>query len=93
MAMSYITAQDIQLSDLPGYNQFKQYWDNQDYVSAINAKSGTGVLSTSEHLDFLFQNIEELEYHSDPTFKSDRIPLSSTQPTTQTTGQVWFQII
>ena len=88
--------QDLQLSDLTIYNQFKQYWNDADYVAALN------LLSSSANLDYkkfdanlfnsLFSNLTTLQNNSDPTFKLDKIQVASAPPTL-TSGQIYFQII
>lgn len=87
----------MQLTDLEAYNQFKAYWAAQNYTDAISLLSQYPDLqykiSNASLFNSFFTNLTTLQNNNDPTFKANRIPISNTEPTGQTTGQVWFQLI
>lgn len=87
--------QDIHLSDVELWEYFKKYWDDRNYVAALqllntNQKLLTKYLS-AEWLNALTSLVYELENNSDPDFKADKIQLSYIPPALET-GGVYFQL-
>lgn len=87
--------QDIHLSDEELWSNFQDYWDNGNYIAAVNLLNANQQLVTkyvsANWLNGLTTLVYILENNSDPMFKADRIMLSYIPPSLNT-GQIFFQI-
>ena len=85
---------DIQLTDKELWAQFQSLYQSGDYTSALallqNAQLKNKAL-TADILNALTDYIVQVESLNDSTFKADKIPCQTNQPT-QSTGQVWFAV-
>lgn len=87
--------QDIHLSDVDLWGYFKKYWDDKNYVAALNLLNNNQQLLSkylsADWLNALTSLVYELENNSDPEFKSDKIELSYIPPALES-GGVYFQL-
>ena len=85
---------DIQLTDKELWAQFQSLCQNDDYASALallqNTQLSNKVL-TADVLNAVTSYIVQIENLNDSSFKQDRIPCQTEQPT-QNTGEVWFEV-
>lgn len=87
--------QDIHLEDKDEWAQFQSLYQAGSYTEAIALlKEAQLALKslTAINLNTLTNFIVQVEGLSDPSFKANKIPCQTTQPT-QNIGEVWFQII
>lgn len=87
--------QDIHLEDKDKWTQFQTLYQVGSYTEAIALlKEAQLALKslTATNLNTLTNFIVQVEGLSDPSFKTNKIPCQTTQPT-QNIGEVWFQII
>ena len=93
-----IMMQDIHLSDEELWQQFRTYCQQNNYTSAQAIVNSNPRLQkrmvSAANINLLTGNILSMEnlYNANP-FDKDRIPVDETEPTGQTAGQVWFQVI
>ena len=84
---------DIQLTDKELWGQFQSLCQSGDYASALALLQNTQLTNkalTADVLNALTDYIVQIENTSDSSFKQDRIPCQTKQPT-QNTGEVWFE--
>ena len=88
--------EELHLSDLSLRDDFIEYWKNNDYENASlilqnvqlnNKKNIASVFNT------ITTNILTLENNSDPSFKSNKIKVSSSIPAGLSSGEIWFEEI
>ena len=87
--------QDIHLEDKDKWAQFQILYQAGSYAEAIALLKENQLASkslTATNLNALTNFIVQVEGLSDPSFKNNKIPCQTTQPT-QNIGEVWFQII
>ena len=87
--------QDIHLEDKDEWAHFQSLYQGGSYAEAIALLKETQLASKSliaTNLNTLTNFIVQVEGLSDPSFKTNKIPCQTTQPT-QNIGEVWFQII
>lgn len=85
---------DIQLTDKELWAQFQSLYQSGDYASALALLQNTQLNNkalTADILNALTDYIVQVENLDDSSFKQDKIPCQTTQPT-QSTGQVWFEV-
>ena len=85
---------DIQLTDKELWGQFQSLCQSGDYASALALLQNTQLTNkalTADVLNALTDYIVQIENTSDSSFKQDRIPCQTKQPT-QNTGEVWFEV-
>lgn len=85
---------DIQLTDKELWGQFQSLCQSGDYASALTLLQNTQLTNkalTADVLNALTDYIVQIENTSDSSFKQDRIPCQTKQPT-QNTGEVWFEV-
>ena len=90
-----MTYQDIHLADEALWQQIIQLYQSGQYAEAIQTIQNTNLsfkVLNANSINNLTNFIVTVENLSDPTFKQNNIPCQSTQPTSQNTGEVWFQI-
>lgn len=88
--------QDIHLADQSNWEQIISYYKNGQYQNAISLIQNTDLnfkVTNANTLNYLMNYIVQTENLSDPTFKQNTIPCQEDEPTNQTAGEVWFQII
>ena len=86
--------QDIQLTDKELWGQFQSLCQSGDYASALALLQNAQLINkalTADVLNALTDYIVQIENTSDSSFKQDRIPCQTKQPT-QNTGEVWFEV-
>ena len=88
--------QEIHLSDKTLRNNFIEYWNNGQYSECISILQNAQ-LNNKKTIASVFNNITSgivnLENNSDPTFKADKIVVSTIAPTGLSSGSVWFEEI
>ena len=85
---------DIQLTDKELWAQFQSLYQSGDYANALAILQNTQLNNkalTADILNALTDYIVQVESLNDSTFKADKIPCQTNQPT-QSTGQVWFAV-
>lgn len=85
---------DIQLTDKELWAQFQSLYKSGDYASALAMLQNTQLSNkalTANILNALTDYIVQVENLDDSSFKQDKIPCQTIQPT-QSTGQVWFEV-
>lgn len=85
---------DIQLTDKELWAQFQSLYQSGDYASALSLLQNSQLKNkalTAVILNALTDYIVQVEQLNDSTFKADKPPVQTNQPT-QTTGQLWFQV-
>ena len=85
---------DIQLTDKELWAQFQSLYQSGDYTSALSLLQNSQLKNkalTADILNALTNYIVRAENLNDSTFKADKIPCQTNQPT-QSTGQVWFAV-
>ena len=85
---------DIQLTDKELWAQFQSLYQSGDYTSALAMLQNTQLKNkalTADILNALTDYIVQVEQLNDSTFKADKPPVQTNQPT-QTAGQLWFQV-
>ena len=93
-----IMMQDAQLSDEALWQQFQAYCQQNNYTMAESILSSNSGLQkkimSAANINLLTSNIYAMEelYENNP-FTKEQIPVSTEQPTTQTSGKLWFQIV
>ena len=91
--------ENIHISDDTLYQQFLSYYNAGNYSDALTLLSSNAQLAkkitSATNLNLIISNITAMEqlYSDNSTFQKEQIPVSTSQPTGQTSGQVWFQII
>ena len=86
---------DIQLTDKKLWAQFKSLYQSGDYANALALLQNTQLNNkalTADVLNAITAYLTQIENLNDPNFKTDRPPVQANQPT-QTTGQLWLQVI
>lgn len=87
--------QDIHLEDKDKWAQFQSLYQAGSYAEAIALLEETQLALkslTATNLNDLTNFITQVEGLNDPSFKTDKIPCQTAQPS-QNVGEVWFQII
>lgn len=85
---------DIQLTDKELWAQFQSLYQSGDYASALALLQNTQLNNkalTADGLNALTDYIVQVQNLDDSSFKQDKIPCQTIQPT-QSTGQVWFEV-
>ena len=85
---------DIQLTDKELWAQFQSLYQSGDYASALAILQNIQLKNkalTADILNALTDYIVQVEQLNDSTFKADKLPVQTNQPT-QTAGQLWFQV-
>lgn len=85
---------DIQLTDKELWAQFQSLYQSGDYASALSLLQNSQLKNkalTADILNALTDYIVQVEQLNDSTFKADKLPVQTNQPT-QTAGQLWFQV-
>lgn len=86
--------QDIHLEDKSLLESFRQAWGAGDYAGAFAILQQTQLTDKqliSETLNYILRQTEALEKQSDPTFKQNKIQVTSASPTGLSAGEVWFK--
>lgn len=86
--------EELHLSDMNLRNSYIQNWNSGNYNDCISILQN-GQLNNKKLMAEIFNNITsailDLENNSDPTFKSNKIIVSSTPPTGLSSGELWFE--
>lgn len=85
---------DIQLTDKELWTQFQSLYQSGNYASAIALLQNTQLNNkalTADILNALTDYIVQVENLNDSSFKQNKIPCQTEQPT-QSTGEVWLQV-
>lgn len=88
--------EELHLSDKTLRNNYIQNWESGDYSSCISILQNeqlTNKKLIAEVLNNITSDIVDLENNSDPSFKADKIIVSSAIPTGLSSGEVWFEEI
>lgn len=93
-----IMMQDVHLSDEELWKQFVAYCQQNNYTMAQSILlSNPGLQKktmSAANLNHLTNNIYAMEeFYNDNPFDKEQVPVTSTQPTGQTSGQLWFKIV
>ena len=93
-----IMMQDVQLSDEALWKQFRTYCQQNNYTMAESILSSNPGLQkkimSAANINHLTGNIYAMEeLYQDNLFDKEQIPVTTEQPTTQTSGQLWFKIV
>lgn len=92
MTMKY---QDLHLSDVDLNTQFKQYMSVGQYEAALailqNAQL-TDKTVVAVLFNYVTNRIVVVQSMSDPTFKQDKIKVTTEPPTGMTSGNVYFKL-
>lgn len=86
---------DIQLTDKELWTQFQSLYQSGNYASALALLQNTQLNNkalTADILNALTDYIVQVENLNDSSFKQNKIPCQTEQPT-QSTGEVWLQVI
>ena len=84
--------QDIHASDIDSWKSFRQKYQSGDFAGAqAIAQTLTNAQMNAQALNDLFNFIVETEQLSDPTFKQDKIQVSTTAPSNLQVGQMYFK--
>ena len=93
--MAVNLVQDIHISDVELWNTFEIYWNQGNYIAAVNLLNNNQQLVSkyvsAQWLNALTALVYQLENNSDDDFKADKIKISYVSPAL-TTGQIYFQI-
>lgn len=87
--------QNMHLSDVELNKQFKQYMSAGNYDAALAILQNdqlTDKTVIAALFNYVTSRIIEVQSTSDPTFKQDRIVISTTPPSGMTSGQVYFKL-
>lgn len=88
--------EELHLSDKSLRNSYIQNWRNGDYSACISILQNEQ-LNNKKTIAEIFNNITseilDLENNSDPSFKADKIVVSSAIPAGLSSGEVWFEEI
>lgn len=84
--------QDIHASDIDSWKSFREKYQSGDFAGAQTiAQTLTNAQMNAQALNDLFNFIVETEQLSDPTFKQDKIQVSTTAPSNLQVGQMYFK--
>lgn len=84
--------QDIHASDIDSWKSFRQKYQSGDFAGAqAIAQTLTNTQINAQALNDLFNFIVETEQLSDPTFKQNKIQVSTTAPSNLQVGQMYFK--
>ena len=92
MTMKY---QDLHLSDVDLNTQFKQYMSTGQYEAALAILQNdqlTDKTVVAALFNYVTGRIVEIQSTSDPTFKQDKIKVTTQPPADMTSGQVYFKL-
>ena len=92
MTMKY---QDMHLSDVDLNTQFKQYMSTGQYEAALAILQNdqlTDKTVVASLFNYVTGRIVEIQSTSDPTFKQDKIKVTTQPPAGMTSGQVYFKL-
>lgn len=87
--------QDLHLSDVDLNTQFKQYMAEGQYTAALAILQNdqlTDKTVMAALFNYVTSRIVAVQSTSDPTFKQDKIKVTTEQPAGITKGQVYFKI-
>ena len=86
--------EELHLSDLTLRNNFVNYWKANNYESAASILQNSQ-LNNKKNIASVFNIITDdilaLENNNDPTFKANRIIVSTVAPTGLSSGSIWFE--
>ena len=88
--------EELHLSDETLRNSYIQNWNSGNYstcISILQNEQLTNKKMVASMFNNITSNVVSLENNSDPTFKADRIIVSSVAPTGLSSGSVWFEEI
>ena len=92
MTMKY---QDMHLSDVDLNTQFKQYMSTGQYEAALAILHNdqlTDKTVVASLFNYVTGRIVAVQSTSDPTFKQDKIKVTTQPPAGMTSGQVYFKL-
>ena len=92
MTMKY---QEMHLSDVDLNTQFKQYMSTGQYEAALAILQNdqlTDKTVVASLFNYVTGRIVEIQSTSDPTFKQDKIKVTTQPPAGMTSGQVYFKL-
>ena len=92
MTMKY---QDMHLSDVDLNTQFKQYMSTGQYEAALAILQNdqlTDKTVVASLFNYVTGRIVEVQSTSDPTFKQDKIKVTTQPPAGMTSGQVYYKL-
>lgn len=88
--------EELHLSDMTLRNNYIQNWKSGNYNNCISILQN-GQLNNKKLIAEIFNSITSeivsLENNSDPTFKANRIIVSTVAPSGLSSGSVWFEEI
>lgn len=88
--------EELHLSDETLRNNYMQNWESGNYSTCISILQNEQ-LTNKKMIAAIFNNITsgivDLENNSDPTFKTDKIIVSSVAPSGLSSGSLWFEEI
>ncbi len=93
--MATYRAQDIHIEDKTLWAQFLTAWQSGSYTSALailqNSQLSTKYFG-AEIVNFMQDYLVETQQKNDDTFKDDIIVISTSAPSSLTTGDVYFRL-
>lgn len=96
MAFTYFKREDIHLSQRGFWKKFYKYCSDGNYEAALDYYlTYAEKIANATYNDVLYnmsaENLTYLQNLKDDTFKSDKIKVSKTPPTTMAKGQIYFK--
>ena len=88
--------QDIHLEDKVLWNQLQTAWEQGDYTAALNVLKNANLTDkqlNAKAINALTSALLSLQSQNDPTFKSDKIVVSTEPPTDLAEGKVYFKML
>lgn len=88
--------QDIHLEDKSLWNQLQTAWEQSDYTTAFNVLKNINVLDkqlNAEAINAMTSALSVLQSQNDPTFKVDKIVVSTEPPADLADGKIYFHLI
>ena len=88
--------QDIHLEDKALWNQLQTAWEQGNYTAAFNVLKNTSLSNkqlNAEAINALTSTLLTLQSQNDPTFKADKIVVSTEPPANLADGKVYFKML
>ena len=88
--------QDIHLEDKVLWNQLQTAWEQGNYTAAFNVLKNASLSDkqlNAKAINALISALLSLQSQNDPTFKAEKIVVSTEPPTDLAEGKVYFKIL
>ena len=88
--------QDIHLEDKSLWNQLQTAWEQGNYTAAFNVLKNASLSDkqlNAEAINALTSALLALQSQNDPTFKADKIVVSTEPPANLAEGKVYFKML